>query len=748
MNINRVLLQSVTSVLVMFSLVGCGGATSKPATSPTYSSILAESPTSTRVSNAPSATRSVLPSPSPTTNTPISTSPTATFTTEPTPTRSAWPAADPNSLPDEDLVLYSEGNKLKSSPHRRVFDRPEINPIHNQESEHFDMFMYVLTSGPVASPDGRYVVLKAQGQEPPPPAPPTWLIDVESGQMRKLEVKGHEAAGVGPVTWSPDGCCLTFIVEDTLYVYDVQSDAEPVPIFSQPGLKSFFARWSPTGEWIAVASDANPQDIVSAEREYIYWLISPEGSVIRNLGQYPIGGYGVVPYNMDWSPDGRLLLTPSQLIISWYESVVAADSATYNPTDPARWLPRAWTRSFLSQQLAESEHPSLYTWALSPSGRQIAYSLYDDAAQQSELYIFDRSTNSQRRMGVVSGYIINDIRWTGREEFLVLGLGDPIRSVEGGPVVLQFDAQEAGPPQVLVKGEDLYLIDVIPNHLVAGAAPTPTPGPTRPLATPVPMKTGPVVDIPGSPYSVIELSILDPPACCLAAAPDGERHAFATCRTMAQKVYVQNVDGSGLKEISSLRIQDGDGPCPDPAWSPDSRQLVFANYDYSLYVVNADGTNLTRLVPEGFDPVWSPDGQQIAFTAHHAQKGVAIGVMNGDGNDFRLLTNSEGRDQRPAWSPDGQHIAFVSDRDGNQEIYVMNRDGSEQRRLTYHEAQDWGPVWSPDGRYIVFSSDRNGRNGLYAMNSDGTDQRWLMDTDAPARWPMDTTRVRFVEPTR
>jgi Tol biopolymer transport system component len=376
MNVNRLLLQSVTFVSVMFSLVGCGGATSKPATSPTYSSILAASPTSTRVSTAPSATRSVLPSPSPTAINPISTSPTATFTTAPTPTRSAWPAADPDSLPDEDLVLYSEGNKLKSSPH------------------------------------------------------------------------------------------------------------------------------------------------------------------------------------------------------------------------------------------------------------------------------------------------------------------------------------------------------------------------------------GPVVDIPGSQYSVIELSILDPPACCLAAAPDGERLAFATCRTMAQKTYVQNVDGSSLKEISSLRIEDGDGPCPDPAWSPDSRQIVFANYDYSLYVVNADGTNLTRLVPEGFDPVWSPDGRQIAFTAHHSQKEVAIGVMNRDGSDFRLLTNSEGRDQRPAWSPDGQHIAFVSDRDGNQEIYVMNRDGSQQRRLTYHEAQDWGPVWSPDGRYIVFSSDRNGRNGIYVMNSDGTDQRWLMDTDAPARWPMDTTRVRFVEPTR
>jgi hypothetical protein len=35
-------------------------------------------------------------------------------------------------------ALYSEGDKHKSSPHRPGFDRPEIKPIHNQESEHFE----------------------------------------------------------------------------------------------------------------------------------------------------------------------------------------------------------------------------------------------------------------------------------------------------------------------------------------------------------------------------------------------------------------------------------------------------------------------------------------------------------------------------------------------------------------------------------------------------------------------------------
>ncbi len=282
------------------------------------------------------------------------------------------------------------------------------------------------------------------------------------------------------------------------------------------------------------------------------------------------------------------------------------------------------------------------------------------------------------------------------------------------------------------------------------AAPTPTPttGPPPPIPTPIPPETDPLVEIPGSNYGLVELTSLDMPACCPTVAPGGQRLAFATCRTMVQKVYVQNIDGSSPKEISSLRIQNGDGPCPDPAWSPDGRQIAFVHYDHSLYVVNADGTGLTRLEPEGRDPNWSPDGQQIAFTAHHFEKGLAIAVMYRDGSDVRLLTTYEARDQRPAWSPDGQQLAFVSDRDGNREIYVMNSDGNDQRRLTYHEAQDWGPVWSPDGRHLVFTSDRSGQNGIYVMNSDGSNQTRLMAADAPGRWPMDVTRVRFVESAR
>ena len=85
---------------------------------------------------------------------------------------------------------------------------------------------------------------------------------------------------------------------------------------------------------------------------------------------------------------------------------------------------------------------------------------------------------------------------------------------------------------------------------------------------------------------------------------------------------------------------------------------------------------------------------KIAF-ASNREGNEDIYVMNADGSGLTRLTDNPADDSEPAWSPDGSRIAFSSDRDDPGDIYVMNADGTGQTRLTDNPADDHAPAWSP-----------------------------------------------------
>jgi TolB protein len=231
----------------------------------------------------------------------------------------------------------------------------------------------------------------------------------------------------------------------------------------------------------------------------------------------------------------------------------------------------------------------------------------------------------------------------------------------------------------------------------------------------------------------------------------GNRIAFTSSRDGNTDIYVMNADGTGVTRLT-------DNPADDraPSWSPDGRRIAFAstrNGNSEIYVMNADGTGVTRLTADAHndgDPAWC--GNRIAFTSdRYLPPFPDVYVMNDDGSGVtRLTIDNTAFDRKPAWSPNCDVIAFTKDPDGDVEIYVMNADGTGVTRLTNSVGYDEDPAWSPDGTKIAFTSTRDGdpNREIYVMNADGTGATRLTNTslsiwDTDPSWSFDGSQIAF-----
>ncbi len=238
--------------------------------------------------------------------------------------------------------------------------------------------------------------------------------------------------------------------------------------------------------------------------------------------------------------------------------------------------------------------------------------------------------------------------------------------------------------------------------------------------------------------------LLSAPSAFAAFPGENGKIAFTSTRDGFGQIYVMNADGTNQVRLTTPLA------ARDPAWSSDGQKIAYnTGTGGTMAVMNADGTGQVTLAPGGQDPAWSPDGLKLAFTSFRDADGE-IYVMDADGTNLTRLTNSPLQDLEPAWSPDGQKIAFTSKRDGGApEIYVMNADGSGQLRLTNVDDSNEEPTWSPDGQKIAFTRPRFGVGDpeVFVMNADGSNQTSLTanspDDDNTPAWSPDGQKIAF-----
>ena len=141
-------------------------------------------------------------------------------------------------------------------------------------------------------------------------------------------------------------------------------------------------------------------------------------------------------------------------------------------------------------------------------------------------------------------------------------------------------------------------------------------------------------------------------------SPDGTRITFESSQEAGHYIYVVNADGTEVSKTFT-------GDSGHPVWSPDGQRIAFEVYeDYwsHIFVMNADGSEVTMVTDDYLwnrNPSWSPDGSRIAFDGNRDDDyaNVAVFVINADGSDLQKIISKA---HTPKWSSTGEHIVFLS----------------------------------------------------------------------------------------
>jgi Tol biopolymer transport system component len=170
----------------------------------------------------------------------------------------------------------------------------------------------------------------------------------------------------------------------------------------------------------------------------------------------------------------------------------------------------------------------------------------------------------------------------------------------------------------------------------------------------------------------------------------------------------------------------------NPDFSPDGRRVAFASQrsgEMEIWLADVDGSHLIQLTHkpglwQGW-PRWSPDGRRLAFDCQGENGRWDIWTIDADGGSPRRLTQGPGDENNPSWSRDGRFIYFAAQPEGAvspaSNVWRVPTAGGAAEQIT--QGGGGSPSESIDGKTLYFMRRVSEPSPLLALPVTGGPER-------------------------
>jgi tricorn protease len=459
-------------------------------------------------------------------------------------------------------------------------------------------------------------------------------------------------------------------------------------ITSHPG-RELFPKFSPDGKWLAFTGQY--------DGNFNVYVVPSEGGQPKQLTFYqgsaqPLSDrMGVLNQVIGWTPDGKSIVFLSR-----------RDASN-------GWIKRPYTVSVdggLAQPMSMDEGGLL---SFSPDGTKIAYNRIFRNFRQWKRYtgglaqditIYDIKNNVVDQVIPHTEYTDTFPMWRGNtiyftsdrgpehrlnlygydpsskqveqltkfDEFDVMwpSLGPDAIIFENGGYLYSFDLQTRQPKKlaIYVNGErdramkhwvsttrNITDFDIAPDGKRAVIA-------ARGEVFTVPAKDGSIRNLTHSP-GVREQKV--------AWSPDGKWIAYVSDRTGEDEIYISAQDGLAAEE----QITSGHkGFMFQPAWSPDSSKIAWADKDLKLWYVDIKEKKPVEVDRGKFFEIqnysWSPDSKWLAYDKNLDTGFSVVYLYSLADQKITAVTSTLNNSFAAVFDPDKRYLYFLSDRDYNE----------------------------------------------------------------------------------